>query len=265
VSISGLARSRDLELNEVGWWSHWSDVQWIEEKSYVMLSRDFDEYFFNRAGFVDCSNGLDAVAKMEAKFEAARRPPIFSVQSECKELATLLNSRGFTSFDDMSVMQLGQPEFRKATDLKVKQGQDVETTDWAATYALAFYGNLSPQKPVARIVDRLAEAPSTVLISGEKDGRTLGVLAAFRTTGLLGIYCVGTLGKNRRLGVAGSMIHEANKIALAEGRLLVLQTIVSDEVEDFYARGGFRRLYLKHLMGRKTSGLNPSRKESPQP
>jgi GNAT superfamily N-acetyltransferase len=259
----GLARSKDLELNEVGWWSHWSDVQWIEEKSYVMLSPDFDEYFFNRAGYVDCSNGLDAVVKMEAKFEAAGRPPVFSVQSECKELEALLNSRGFTSFDDMSVMQLGQLQFRKATELKVKQGQDVETTDWAATYALSFYGNLTLQRPVARIVDRLAEEPSVVLVSGEKDGRTLGVLAAFRTIGLLGIYCVGTRRENRGLGVAGSMIHAASKIALAEGRLLVLQTIVSDMVEDFYARGGFRRLYLKHLMRRETSRLNLSKKRSP--
>jgi GNAT superfamily N-acetyltransferase len=260
-----LARSKDLELNEVGWWSHWSDVHWIDEKSYVMLSPDFDEYFFNRAGFVDCSNGLDAIAKMEAKFEAARRPPIFSVQSECKELAALLKSRGFTSFDVMSVMQLGQLEFRKATDLKIKQGQDVETTDWAATYALSFYGNLSLHRPVARIVARLAEEPSVVLVSGEKDGRTLGVLAAFRTPGLLGIYCIGTREENRGLGVAGSMINEASKIASAEGRLLVLQTIVSDEVEDFYGRGGFRRLYLKHLMRREASGLNRSKKGSSLP
>jgi len=257
----GLAR-KDLELNEVGWWSHWSELQWIEENSYIMLSPDFDEYFFNRGGFVDCSNGLDAVAKMEARFEVAGRPPIFSVQSECKELAAQLNSRGFTSFDDMSVMQLGQLEFRKATGLKVKQGKDVETTEWADTYVLSFYGNPSLQGPVARIVDRLAEDPSVVLVSGEKDGRTLGVLAAFRTSGLLGIYCVGTGPENRRLGVAGSMIHEASRIALAEGRLLVLQTIVSDEVEDFYARGGFRRLYLKHLMRREASALNRSKKES---
>jgi hypothetical protein len=260
-----LARSRDLELNEVGWWSHWSDVQWIGEKSYVMLSPDFDEYFFNRAGFVDCSNGLDAVAKIEARFEAAVRPPIFSVQSECKELAALLNSRGFTSFDDMSVMQLSQLEMKKATGLKVKQGQEVETTDWADTYELSFYGNLSLQRPVARIVDRLAEDPSVVLVSGEKDGKSFGVLAAFRTSGLLGIYCIGTRQENRRSGVAGSMIHEASKIASAEGRLLVLQTIVSDEVEDFYTRGGFRRLYLKHLMRQEASGLNWSKKESPQP
>ncbi len=255
----GLASGKDLELNEAGWWSHWSDLQWTGEKSYVMLSSDFDEYFFNRAGFVDCSSGLDDVMRIEAKFDAAGRSPVFSVQTECRELAALLSSRGFTSFDEMSVMQLGQPEFKKSTGLKVIQGQDVETKEWAATYALSFYGNLSLQGPVARIVHRLAGEPSVILVSGKKDGKTLGVLAGFRTPGLLGVYCVGTRVENRRMGVAGSMIHEASKIASAEGRLLILQTILSDGSEDFYARGGFRRLYLKHLMRRKASGLNRSK------
>jgi hypothetical protein len=256
----GLASGKDLELNEAGWWSHWSDVQWTGETSYVMLSPDFDEYFFNRAGFVDCSSGLDDVVKIEAKFEAAGRPPVYSVQTECKELAALLNSRGFTSFDEMSVMQLGQLKFKKATDLKIMQDQDIETTEWAATYALSFYGNLSLQGPVARIVHQLAEEPSVILVSGQKHGKTVGVLAASRTPGLLGVYCVGTRVENRGLGVAGSMIHEASKIASAEGRLLILQTIVSDGFEEFYARGGFHRLYLKHLMRRRTSGLNRSKK-----
>ncbi len=241
--------ARDLELNEVGWWSLWADVKWVGEKSYVMLSRDFDEYFFNRGDFVDCGDGLDALVKMEAKFEEARKPPCFSVQDECKGLVSLLESRGFNSFDEMSVMQLVRPTF-KAADLKVRRGQDVNPEEWARTYALSFYGDLSVEAPVAKIAGRLARESSVTLFSGEKDGRTLATLAAFRTSGLLGVYCVGTLKEDRGAGVAGSLIHEASMVASAEGRQLVLQTIVSDGAEGFYARGGFRRVYLKHLMKR---------------
>src|SRR3989454_10035862 len=139
-----------------------------------MVSPDFDEYFFNRAGFVDCGSGLEDVVKMETKFEAAGRPPIFSVQSECKELVALLNSRGFTSFDKMSIMQLGQLKFNKAPDLKVIQDPDVETTEWAETYVLSFYGNLSLQEPVERIVHRLAEEASVILCCWKKEGETFG-------------------------------------------------------------------------------------------
>jgi GNAT superfamily N-acetyltransferase len=253
-----LASGKDLELNEAGWWSHWADVSWTGERSYVILSSDFNEYFFNRAGFLECGDGRDAITRIEAKFEAARRPPCFSVQNECRELAALVNSRGYASFDEMSVMQLGQSKFKQANGLKILRGQDVETTQWATAYALSFYGDLSLREPVASVVGRLAGEPSVSLFAGEKDGNTVGVVAAFRTSGLLGVYCVGTRVEYRGMGIAGSLIHEASKVASAEGRLLVLQTIVSDGAEDFYARGGFRRLYLKHLMRRQTSGLNPS-------
>jgi len=163
----------------------------------------------------------------------------------------------------MSVMQLGRPEFKKASDLEILRGRDVDTREWAATYALSFYGDLSLQELVARMAGRLAGEPSVTLLAGEKDKRMLGVLAAFRTPGLLGVYCVGTLEKSRETGVAGSLIHEASKIASAEARALVLQTIISDGVEGFYARGGFRRLYLKHLMKRETSGPNRSERVVP--
>jgi hypothetical protein len=253
-----LANAKDMELNEAGWWSHWADVRWTGQRSYVMLSSDFDEYFFNRAGFVDCGVGKDEIVRMEAEFEAAGRPPCFSVQSECKELVAVLTSRGYTIFDEMSVMQLSKPGLKRANDLKVLRGEDVDTTTWAATYSLSFYGDLSQQAPVARIIDRLAREPSITLLAGEKDREMLGVLAAFRTPGLLGVYCVGTLESSREMGVAGSLIHEANKVASAEARILVLQTIISDGAEGFYAKGGFRRLYLKHLMQRKASNSNLS-------
>jgi len=255
-----LASDKDIELNEAGWWSHWADVRWTEQESYVMLSSDFDEYFFNRAGFVDGGIGRDSIARIEAVFEAAGRLPCFSVQAGFKELEAVLNSRGYTTFDEMSVMQLGRPEFKKASDLEILRGRDVDTREWAATYALSFYGDLSLQELVARMAGRLAGEPSVTLLAGEKDKRMLGVLAAFRTPGLLGVYCIGTLEGSRGKGVAGSLIHEASRIASAEARVLVLQTIISDGVEGFYARGGFRRLYLKHLMRGVASGPDRSKR-----
>lgn len=252
-----MARGRDLELNEIGWWSHWADVHWIGGTSYVLLSSDFEEYFFNRAGFVECRGGQDAIVEIEADFEALARPSCFSVQEECGEVATVLESRGYATFDKMSVMQLEQPKFKTAAGLAVLSGQEVGTAEWAAAYSLSFYGGLGMRDSVSLIADRLRTEPAVTLFAGEKDGKTLGVLAAFRTPGLLGVYCVGTIREHRSMGVAGSLIHEASKMASAEGRLLILQTIASEKVDDFYARGGFRQLYVKRLMGREASGLNP--------
>ncbi len=256
-----MVRSRDLELNEIGWWSHWADVRWAGETSYVMLSSDFDEYFFNRAGFVDCVGGQEAIPKIEAEFEALARPSCFSVQEECGEVAAVLESRGYATFDKMSVMQLDRPDFKTASGLKVLSGQEVGTAEWAAAYSLSFYGGPGKQDSVSLVADRLRMEPSVTLFAAERDGKTLGVLAAFRTPGLLGVYCVGTVGKHRNMGVASSLIHEASRMAAAEGRLLILQTIASEDVEGFYARGGFHRLYLKKLMRSEASGLNPRRRQ----
>ena len=256
-----MARGRDLELNEVGWWSHWASVRWTGETAYVMLSSDFDEYFFNRAGFVDCTGGQGAIPKIEAEFEAFVRPSCFSVQEECGEVAAVLESRGYATFDMMSVMQLDRPDFKTASGLTVLSGHEVGTAEWAAAYSLSFYGDLGIQGSVSLIADRLRMEPSATLFAAERDGKTLGVLAAFRTPGLFGVYCVGTLGKHRSMGVAGSLIHEASKMAAAEGRLLILQAIASEKVEGFYTRGGFHRLYLKKLMRREASGLNSRRRQ----
>lgn len=256
-----MTSSRDLELNEVGWWSHWADVRWAGETSYVMLSSDFDEYFFNRAGFVDCRGGQDTIPKIEAEFEALARPPCFSLQEDCREVAAILESRGYATFDQMSVMQLDQPRFKTAAEVTVSSGQEVGTAEWATAYSLSFYGDLSVRDLVSPIAERLRAEPSVTLFAGEKDGKTLGVLAAFRTHGLFGVYCVGSLGKHRNMGVAGSLIQEASRMASAEGRLLILQTIFSDNMEDFYTRGGFHRLYLKQLMRREASGSNLQRRQ----
>ncbi len=256
-----MAKSRDLELNEIGWWSHWADVRWTGETSYIMLSSDFDEYFFNRAGFVDCAGGQDAIPKIEAEFEALARPSCFSVQEECGEVAAMLKSRGYVTFDRMSVMQLDRPEFKTAAGLNVSSGEKVLTAEWAAAYSLSFYGGPGMQDSVSLIADRLRMEPSVTLFAGERDGKILGVLAVFRTPGLLGVYCVGTLGRHRSTGVASSLIHEASRMAAIEDRLLILQTIASEGAEGFYEKVGFRRLYLKKLMRREASGLNPRGRE----
>ena len=41
-------RDDKIELNEVNWWSNWANVEWSTKNSYVILSDEFDEPFFNR-------------------------------------------------------------------------------------------------------------------------------------------------------------------------------------------------------------------------
>lgn len=256
-----MASGKDLELNEIGWWSHWTDVRWTGETSYVMRSSDFKEYFFNRAGCVVCGSLQDAIPGIESWLSELGRPACFSLQDECRDASAELESLGYVTFDKMSVMQLDSPRFKAATGLTILRGREIIPADWAATYCLSFYGNARARETVSLIARRLGEESSVTLFAGERDGKVLGVLAAYRTPGLLGVYCIGTLGPHRREGVAGSLILEASKVAWAEGRLLILQTIVSDGVEEYYTRGGFHRVYQKRLMTREATGPNPQREQ----
>jgi len=256
VWTSGLANKRNLEMNEIGWWSYWANVHWIGTGSYIMLSSEFDEFFFNRAGFANCEGTAEFIPKIEAEFGAFGVPPCLSVQEACTQTLQVLESRGYTIFDKMSVMQMDHPMFQTAQGLTVLSGQDISPGDWAEAYSLSFYGDTRWKKSVSLIAGQLQKEPSVTLFAGKKDGRVVGTLAAYRTPGLLGIYCVGTIAEYREMGIAGSLIYQASNLASAERRAFILQTILSDGVDDFYSKGGFRRLYLKLLMRRGTPSLN---------
>ena len=108
---------------------------------------------------------------------------------------------------------------------------------------------LSPTVGIAR---RLVEKRSTTLLEAKLDGAVAGVMAIFRTPSLAGIYCVGTVPRFRRRGVAGSLLRRASEIATAESRLMMLQTLRSDRVEEFYKKRGFTRLYQKCFMEKES-------------
>ncbi len=241
-----------LEQNEAGWWSHWADVTWLGRAAYLMTSRTFgDEFFFNRAALVDCDAGVAALQGIEDALTAAGRRPRVTVSEECGEAVKALESMGYVPFEGMSVMQLGEPAYPGSARLSIRAGADVSPDQWARVYSLSFYGDLGVHDAVTRIATEAAGDPDVTLFTGLTDGRAVASLAAFRTPGLLGVYCVGTLKEYRRLGIAGSLISSAARSASAEGRSVILQTIASDNVDAFYLNGGFRRLYSKRLFEMK--------------
>ena len=58
------------ELNEVSWWSNWAEAVWLDKNAYLLFSKDYPEYFFNRGGFLKVTNrAVGVVDAMEAEFE----------------------------------------------------------------------------------------------------------------------------------------------------------------------------------------------------
>jgi len=64
------SNEKAYETNEVSWWSNWADVKWLDRNAYLLLSDEFDEYFFNRGGFLEIAPGSGGlVEEMEREFE----------------------------------------------------------------------------------------------------------------------------------------------------------------------------------------------------
>ncbi|MDA4131582.1 MAG: GNAT family N-acetyltransferase, partial [Thaumarchaeota archaeon] len=131
-----------------------------------------------------------------------------------------------------------------------EMGVDGKLERWADVYLKAFYGDTKLSKAVLAVLERVSKNKEASLLLASLGDRPVGALALFRSPGMLGVYCVGTIPDMRGAHVASTMLDFSNRLAINEGRKLILQTILSDSVESFYLKLGFRRAYLKELFVR---------------
>jgi predicted GNAT family acetyltransferase len=239
---------RDLELNEVGWWSHWGDVKWFNNNAWVLTSEHFPEQFFNRGGFIECGSSRD-VEEMEKLFTERNLAPCFFVRESCAQILTHMKRAGYAEMDGMAVMTPRRPGLKESgEEIQVSAVAGTALRDWVRVYLLSFYGDLSLMKPVSEIVGSVGDQPEVTFLIGTIEGEAAGALALYRTKNLLGVYCVGTLPEFRKKGVAATILCRAKNTAIAEHRRMVLQTILSDGYTGFYTARGFDTLYVKTLM-----------------
>lgn len=241
---------RAYELNEVSWWSLWTDATWLNDDAYVLSSRDFDEDFFNRAGFVKVPvNAEELLVLIEAEFEKWGRVPSIYVRQDRNHpgLLRALAGAGYMIADQMAVMEIESPAFTVNHDVELELGLEGRLEEWADTYLMAFYGENSHLKTVVRILGDASREKSVSLMLARLDGKPVGCLALFRSEKVCGAYCVGTHPSFRRMNVASTMLDLSRRMAADEGRTLILQTILSDSLESFYFKLGFKRAYVKDM------------------
>lgn len=241
---------RFYELNEVRWWSGWTQATWLGKDTYLMFSDEFDEYFFNRAGFLRVPSGAErSLEKMEDEFARCGRVPHIFVQNNSNHptLLRALAERRYRISDQMSVMEMETPLFKVNPGLTLEMGVDGRLEEWARVYLKAFYGKTGYLNVVERILHEISRNKEVSLLLASLDEKPVGCLALSRTEGVCGVYCVGTDLGARNTGVASTMLDFSRKLATSEGRRLILQTILSDALEPFYLKLGFRRAYLKDL------------------
>ena len=245
----------ELELNEERWWSNWARVAWLGSSGYVMTSADFREPFFNRACILNCRGADAVVACAGERLAANRMGPTITIFDSCTRAVGRLQASGYRHVDTMTVMLLRGPR-ETSGQAPVTINERPASGRWTRAYLEAFYGDQELASFTSPIVTRLLKLKAVTLLEARVGGETAGVLALFRTRGLAGVYCVGTVPGQRRKGVAGALLSKARFIAESEGRDLVLQALASDVSTRFYLERGFKVQYSKQLLTKESSNAN---------
>jgi N-acetylglutamate synthase-like GNAT family acetyltransferase len=239
------------ESNEVSWWSNWAEAKWLGRNAYVLFSQHFDEYFFNRGGFLRIKpDSKEFIVRMEDEFQARGRKPHLLLQSGelDAELLAVLAQRGYRIADQMAVMEADDTSFKVNPDVQIEAVEGKEDLeDWSRIYLDSFYGELRQRRAVLDIAKKLMKVKEASLLLASVKGKPVGVVALFRTEKVCGTYCVATHRDWRGKHVASTMLEHSRREAVDDGKKLVLQTILSDSTEGLYLKLGFRRAYLKEL------------------
>ena len=169
-------------------------------------------------------------------------PTIFAFES-CE--GTLL-AAGYRRVDEMTVLRSTRIIPHLVEEPLVSVSSDPRA--WAIAYLRSFYGDEQLTEVVLPIVASLMGSKAVTLLEARIGKETAGVSALFRTRGIAGLYCVGTVPKFRRMGVATSLLARAREMADSEGRALVLQTLTSDGVLPFYEARGFAKTHAKLVL-----------------
>jgi GNAT superfamily N-acetyltransferase len=240
---------REQEENEASWWSYWGETRWVGRNAYIITSKEFEEPLFNHAVLIDpdlpeqpfIDNALASFA------EAGTQPSFFVIRTPLfAPLNRTLRGSGFSVLEKMYVLAADPTPANEPIGVSFDVEPDLRS--WASVYLNSFYGDQGLQPCVERATRMAAKDKAVSLVLVRRGKEALGGMALYRSENILGVYCVGTLPRHRRTGVASSLLSFASRIARDEGLSLVLQTFSEDGVEGFYAKRGFGRIYEKEVL-----------------
>lgn len=163
----------------------------------------------------------------------------------------MLLRSGYRQVDTMTVLFSDEP-IEGGGSLEVTPSEDPRA--WTSAYLRSFYGNEELTGTVEPMAASFAKDEDVTLLESRAGGEVVGAAALFRTPGMIGAYCVGTVPERRKQGVATGLLSKAKQVADAEARVLILQTLASDGVLRFYMDRGFEVAYDKLVLEKSSNG-----------
>lgn len=237
------------EANEIGWWSNWAEVTWLSKECYYFISHTFNEPLFNRCRLKRVTNIEQTLTDVEKLYHDKGLEVSFFIKNspDYEDVHSALMRMQYSVIDRFHILTLKEPRFRTNVKVECRILEDDDLELWCRTYLLSFYGDLLLLDEVYKCVKRAFLAGNNTFILAELNNEAAGTLAIHNSAGLLGVYCVGTVDKFRRKGVASTLLDFASNLSVDVGNDLVLQTFESDSVVEFYRKRGFTNLYTESV------------------
>lgn len=241
-----------MEENEEEFFSLWCNSE-SRKDALVLWNRSFrGDPIFNHATRVVCNKkeARSLVKQISNRLRAEGVPPCFYVSPLTRpvEFGDLLVSDGFHLLDQMRIMRFRGGAGNADKGITVEKVNESSVSAWAKIYMESFDIPPDWRDEVLKRYSIIVSDPHVALYSAIYRGQEVGCLALYSKGGVGGVYCVGTVPRWRRRGVASALIGRAVADSeLLGNEILCLQTFDRDRLEDFYVLNGFRTVFARSI------------------
>ncbi|HEV8404650.1 MAG TPA: GNAT family N-acetyltransferase [Nitrososphaera sp.] len=199
----------------------------------VLLNNKLEgDYFFNRASVCDCPDPVKAAGQI-AKIFWEKGLDCYLYDRDDK-----LAGKGFAQIDTMHVLVASSTSPNSGT--KVVQIDRALLPLWIDVFCRSF-GASEWKGEVERIMN--SSFDGLELLLSYHDEVPAGCAALYTKKSVTGLYCLSTVSKLRRRGLANDML--AATLRLSNN--LFLQTFGSEGLLPFYEKAGFTLAYTKNI------------------
>jgi len=234
----------EMEDNENSFVALWSDKVRLDCAMLYANSVMADDPFFNRVTDITCKEFCTMLDLVEGEF-AKRRVKSFVYCLSNERLKTELQKRGFVLYDTMSVLlHEGRYKIKYHKDIVIEKIDRNKIDEWVDLFCSSFDAEDWREEIVYRISNSFNMLQLYVAYVKSSPA---GCVALFTKNSLFGLYCLGTLAKYRRTGVAAALISASADIAKNNDLKLFLQSFKADGLINYYVKRGFTQIYTKEI------------------
>ncbi|MDE1770141.1 MAG: GNAT family N-acetyltransferase [Thaumarchaeota archaeon] len=228
---------KQIESNDNNFTGIWSTPNQLECGTLFLNPKLSDDVFFNKLTNVSCISEKMVSESLEKFQKNNSRPYVYSL--DYPEFEELLGEKGFTYHDTQHVLKKSTSTSKKPLATKITHdGVSIWTEIFCEAYDCPEWAG-----PVNSILKN-----SLSSVDYYVDESHSSCMALYEKDSILGLYCLGTIPRRQRKGMAASLIdfalHEVNSRHL---EFLMLETYEQDNLSKFYSNLGFENLYDKKI------------------